>query len=854
MKKIICLVFAFFAMASTINAQTISMIGDGVSGWGTDVDMTTSDNVHYTLSGFTFANGGAKFRVAHDWGLNYGASTFPSGTGTANGANIPTSAGVYDVTFNLTTKAYQFTAVAQGFADISVYGTGNSNVDGVMSTTDGVHYNLYNYDLGLGDLVFRQDLANTNTWGSASFPSGTATSGGTAISATPGTYNISFNLTTGDYTFSFATISIIGDGLAGWSTDTDMVTDDGVNYSMNLTAFHAGSIKFRQDHGWAFNWGANTFPSGTATLNGNNINTVASSFVVAFNRVTGAFSFSNSYPKISLNNGSSDIDMVTADGVTYTLNNFAFTTGSYKFRQGNADVFVWGASTFPSGTAETYITSSIPVPGKSYNVTFNKSTGAYTFSYVTISIIGSATAGGWDSDTTMSTTNGINYTLTGTTLTSGAVKFRQGYDWATNWGSNSFPQGTGTNGGSDIPVNEGSTYNIAFNMQTGIYTFTDLMKSKVRDNQCGTQLTTLDQAIKAVIIPNAQMYRFEVANGGTSRTIENSSPVFSLTQLTGSTYGSLYNVRVGVKLNGAWRTYGTSCDIYSPTINTSASVPVTKMRASQCGTTLATIGSPIHSEIVYGAEAYRFQVTNGATVTEVESPIYYFFLTDSALGTYGTTFSVKTAAKVAGTWGNYGTSCSISTPALISNTVPTTKLAPAFCGATLAALNTKISASTVYNAQGYRFEITKGGVVTVYDSALYNFRLSDAGIVATSGSTYAIRVAAKVNGVYGIYGTSCNVTMPGSSSSSRQIVENTDFSLVAYPNPSNSAFKLQINGSNSETVSVLVFDMMGRQIENKVVNATDIENISLGQNYSTGVYNVIVSQGMNTKTVRLVKN
>jgi hypothetical protein len=46
---------------------------------------------------------------------------------------------------------------------------------------------------------------------------------------------------------------------------------------------------------------------------------------------------------------------------------------------------------------------------------------------------------------------------------------------------------------------------------------------------------------------------------------------------------------------------------------------------------------------------------------------------------------------------------------------------------------------------------------------------------------------------------------------------------------------------------------MGRQIENKVVKSNDIENISLGQNYSTGVYNVIVSQGMNTKSVRLVK-
>jgi hypothetical protein len=854
MKKIIYLVFAFFAMASTSNAQTISMIGDGVSGWGTDVNMTTSDNNIYTLSNFTFSNGGAKFRQDGSWSNNWGAGTFPSGTGAPGGANIPTVAGVYDVTFNLTTKAYLFTPVAQGFADISVYGTGNGNVDGVMSTTDGVNYKLYNYSIGLGDLVFRQDMADTNTWGSASFPSGTATSGGTAISVTPGTYNVSFNLTTGAYSFTFPTISIIGDGLAGWGTDTAMDTNDGINYTMNLTTFSTGPVKFRQDNAWAFNWGSNSFPSGTATLNGNNINVIAGNYVVSFNRVTGAFNFSSTFPVISLNNGSTDIDMVTFDGVNYFLNNVAYAAGGYKFRQGNADTFVWGASTFPTGTAETYITTSIPVPGKSFNVTFNKNTGVYTFTYVTISIIGDATPGGWGADTNMSTTDGVNYTLNGVALTNASVKFRQGNDWAINWGSNAFPMGTGTQGGSNIGVSEGSIFNISFNMQTGVFNFNDLFKSKVRDNQCGTVLTTLNQGIKAVTIPTASNYRFEITNGSTVRTFETDKAVFSLTNLTGSTYGTFYTVRVAVKIAGSWRQYGASCDIYSPNIISSASVPTTKMRASQCGSTLATIGSPIHSDIVYGAEGYRFQVTNGATVTEVTSPIYYFFLTDTTLGTYGTTFSIKTSAKINGIWGNYGTSCSITTPALVANSVPTTQLMSSFCNATLAALNTKMAAKTVYNADAYRFKIVKGDVETIYVSNFYNFRLSDAGIVATNGTTYAISVAARVNGTFGNYGASCNVTTPSSAGNSRQIVENTDFSLVAYPNPSNGAFKLQVNGSNNETVSLLVFDMTGRQIENKVVQSNEIENISLGQNYSTGIYNVIVSQGMNTKTVRLVKN
>ena len=79
------------------------------------------------------------------------------------------------------------------------------------------------------------------------------------------------------------------------------------------------------------------------------------------------------------------------------------------------------------------------------------------------------------------------------------------------------------------------------------------------------------------------------------------------------------------------------------------------------------------------------------------------------------------------------------------------------------------------------------------------------------------------------------------------------FDLVAYPNPSNNVFNFKINGANDETVSLLVFDMTGRQIENKVVNANDVKNISLGQNYSGGVYNVMVAQGMNSKMFRLVK-
>ena len=378
--------------------------------------------------------------------------------------------------------------------------------------------------------------------------------------------------------------------------------------------------------------------------------------------------------------------------------------------------------------------------------------------------------------------------------------------------------------------------------------------TKINTAQCGTTIATIDANISANIITGAEMYRFQVTNGGTSNVFEVNKYNFNLTQTPGILYGTTYGVRVAVQMGGIWGAYGVSCNITTPSIVTVSAVPTPKIRPSQCGSTLATLGSPIHSTLITAATSYRFEVTNGATVRTFDSPIYYFNLTDIVGSAYGTTYSIRVAVNVAGIMGNFGLSCSLTTPALTTGSVPVTKIDAAFCGATLATLATKISASTVYGAEGYRFRIIKSGVTTIYDSSFYNFRLSDAGVVVTNSSTYAISVAAKINGIYGNYGASCNVTTPGSSGSSRQIVETTDFNLVAFPNPSKDAFKLQVSGRSDETISVLVFDMLGKQIENRVINSSDVENISLGQNYSSGIYNVIVSQGTNTKSVRLIKN
>ena len=70
------------------------------------------------------------------------------------------------------------------------------------------------------------------------------------------------------------------------------------------------------------------------------------------------------------------------------------------------------------------------------------------------------------------------------------------------------------------------------------------------------------------------------------------------------------------------------------------------------------------------------------------------------------------------------------------------------------------------------------------------------------------------------------------------------FSVVAYPNPSSSEFTIETSAKGA--INAKVYDMQGRLVEN--ANSTQV-----GSSLAPGVYNVIVSQGANTKSVRVIK-
>jgi GH43 family beta-xylosidase len=77
------------------------------------------------------------------------------------------------------------------------------------------------------------------------------------------------------------------------------------------------------------------------------------------------------------------------------------------------------------------------------------------------------------------------------------------------------------------------------------------------------------------------------------------------------------------------------------------------------------------------------------------------------------------------------------------------------------------------------------------------------------------------------------------------------FHVIAYPNPTQDIFRLEVHApGKGMALDVQVYDMTGRLIEKRQAESNLVE---LGSNYPRGVYNVIVKQGENTKTLRVIK-
>jgi starch-binding outer membrane protein SusE/F len=303
MKKILLLLAILLGNVAITRAQDaiISLIGAGITDWSTDVELETFDGVTYSLDEVEFKGGPVKFRQDNDWVINWGG-TFPSATGVQGGADIMVPAGIWNVTIDITTGVYAFTAPAGSPAIVTIYGSALGKASIILTSADGENYattaNIY--DNGVLMVSSLKDGVTT-LWAGSEFPSGTVQAGDTGIAVTSGSYAFSINIATGAYAFTpaestFPSVGIIGSATTGddtgWAADIDMSTEDGINYSLKNVTLFDGAIKFRQDNDWAINWGGTAFIEGQPS--GDDITAIPGTYDIFLNRFTGVYSFIDS--------------------------------------------------------------------------------------------------------------------------------------------------------------------------------------------------------------------------------------------------------------------------------------------------------------------------------------------------------------------------------------------------------------------------------------------------------------------------------------------------------------------------------------------------------------------------------
>lgn len=155
----------------------------------------------------------------------------------------------------------------------------------MWNSTDG---NLVAYaTLSAGKIKFRKN----NDWGvNLGGSNGTLSSGGADIAVAAGTYKITINVSKNTYTIETYSWGIIGSGARGWGDNDDvaMTYEGSTNSWVVKNIALDGEIKFRLNHSWGTNFGADSTDNPATALEGdiksggNNIKVTAGTYNVSF--------------------------------------------------------------------------------------------------------------------------------------------------------------------------------------------------------------------------------------------------------------------------------------------------------------------------------------------------------------------------------------------------------------------------------------------------------------------------------------------------------------------------------------------------------------------------------------------
>lgn len=76
---------------------------------------------------------------------------------------------------------------------------------------------------------------------------------------------------------------------------------------------------------------------------------------------------------------------------------------------------------------------------------------------------------------------------------------------------------------------------------------------------------------------------------------------------------------------------------------------------------------------------------------------------------------------------------------------------------------------------------------------------------------------------------------------------------TAFPNPFGEHFQLHCASTSEDLITIKVYDMLGKLIEERQVITSELSKQAFGNSYQTGLYNVVVSKEDQQQTIRVIK-
>ena len=239
---------------------SISIIGSVRGAWDTDVDMTYNEIMKCWEARETLNAGEFKFRLNHDWAVNWGG-TFDDLV--QDGANLQLAAdGAYVIRLFLSDETPARCTVKEdnGYPD-NFYEIGNEGGWGIshllLGDGNGKYQGFYYLD---GEFKFKPNADNWDNdleYVSGDTTSGSLTDGGGPNCPDPGAGFYQINLDFANLYYSLTkieSVSLIG-AFNGWGDDLEMAYNKDEGCWEVTTDAVSGEYKFRANHDWGINWG-----------------------------------------------------------------------------------------------------------------------------------------------------------------------------------------------------------------------------------------------------------------------------------------------------------------------------------------------------------------------------------------------------------------------------------------------------------------------------------------------------------------------------------------------------------------------------------------------------------------------